>query len=301
MDALDSLHRKIESAQDLKSVVRTMKAMAASNIGQYQMAVSSLGDYYHTVVLALIAYLTQKQAGFQEKKELQKKEEKQICAIVIGSDQGLVGQFNDVLAEFVTKSLNALPGKKEIWGVGERVELLLSDTGLPTTKHYNLPGSINGITPFVRQILADTVKSYEENKLKQFYVFHNRPIAQTGYGPVMQLLLPLDKKWRQDITKLHWPTKLPPQVIGIPEQTLLAFIREYLFVSIFKACAESLAAENTSRLESMQRAEKNIGELLDGLSHKYHQLRQSSIDEELFDVVSGFEAMKSGKQRRKIL
>jgi F-type H+-transporting ATPase subunit gamma len=56
-----------------------------------------------------------------------------------------------------------------------------------------------------------------------------------------------------------------------------------------------LAAENTSRLESMQRAEKNIGELLDGLNHKYHRLRQSSIDEELFDVVSGFESMKNNK------
>lgn len=293
MDALDCLHRKIESAQDLKSVVRTMKAIAASNIGQYQMAVSSLDDYYHTVVLALVAYLNQKKAaGSDEKKESKGKDEKLICAIVIGSDQGLVGQFNDVLAEFVSKSLNALPGKKEIWSVGERVELLLSDSGFPTTKHFALPNSVNDITPLVRLILADTVKSYEENTRKEFYVFRNQPKLQTGYEPVMQLLLPLDEKWRHDITKLHWPTKLPPQVIGIPQQTLLAFIREYLFVSLFKSCAESLAAENTSRLESMQRAEKNIGELLDRLNHKYHQLRQSSIDEELFGVVSGFEALK---------
>jgi F-type H+-transporting ATPase subunit gamma len=61
---------------------------------------------------------------------------------------------------------------------------------------------------------------------------------------------------------------------------------------LFKACAESLASENASRLAAMQRAEKNIDELLDDLSHKFHSLRQSSIDEELFDVVSGFEALK---------
>ncbi len=59
-----------------------------------------------------------------------------------------------------------------------------------------------------------------------------------------------------------------------------------------KICAESLASENASRLAAMQRAEKNINELLDDLTHSYHQLRQSSIDEELFDVVSGFEALK---------
>ena len=68
-------------------------------------------------------------------------------------------------------------------------------------------------------------------------------------------------------------------------------IREYLFVSLYRACAESLASENASRLAAMQRAEKNIGELLDTLGSEFHRLRQSAIDEELFDVVSGFDAL----------
>ena len=93
--------------------------------------------------------------------------------------------------------------------------------------------------------------------------------------------------------ELQWPTKLPPQIAGAARPTLLALISGYLFTSLFKACAESLASENASRLEAMQRAEKNIGDLLDDLNKKYHRLRQSSIDEELFDVVSGFEALKS--------
>jgi len=68
-------------------------------------------------------------------------------------------------------------------------------------------------------------------------------------------------------------------------------IREYLFVSLFKACAESLASENASRLAAMQRAQRNIDDLLDGLRAAFNQKRQTSIDEELFDVVSGFEAL----------
>ena len=75
-----------------------------------------------------------------------------------------------------------------------------------------------------------------------------------------------------------------------------ALIREYLFISLFRACAESLASENASRLAAMQRAEKNINELLEGLNRTFHRLRQSGIDEELFDVVSGFEAL-SGEEK----
>jgi F0F1-type ATP synthase membrane subunit c/vacuolar-type H+-ATPase subunit K len=66
---------------------------------------------------------------------------------------------------------------------------------------------------------------------------------------------------------------------------------EYLFVSLFRACAESLASENASRLAAMQRADKNIDELLEDLNGTFHRLRQSGIDEELFDVISGFEAL----------
>jgi F-type H+-transporting ATPase subunit gamma len=73
--------------------------------------------------------------------------------------------------------------------------------------------------------------------------------------------------------------------------TLRALIREYLFVSLFRACAESLASENASRLAAMQRADKNIDELLEDLNRTFHRLRQDSIDEELFDVISGFEAL----------
>ena len=67
-------------------------------------------------------------------------------------------------------------------------------------------------------------------------------------------------------------------------------IRESLSVSLFRACAESLASENASRLAAMQRADKNIDDLLVNLQDKFHRLRQSAIDEELFDVVSGYEA-----------
>jgi F-type H+-transporting ATPase subunit gamma len=82
-----------------------------------------------------------------------------------------------------------------------------------------------------------------------------------------------------------------PEVLCGGTATLLALIREYLFISLFRACAESLASENASRLAAMQRADKNIDELLEDLNGTFHRLRQSGIDEELFDVISGFEAL----------
>ncbi len=107
--------------------------------------------------------------------------------------------------------------------------------------------------------------------------------------------LPLDAQWQQGLTKIHWPTANLPEVMGSGTATLRALIREYLFISLFRACAESLASENASRLAAMERADKNINDLLEQLHGSFHQLRQSGIDEELFDVISGFEALSGSR------
>ena len=292
MDTLENLRSKKEGAKDLKSVVTAMKAMAASNIVQYETAVSSLADYFHTIALGIIAYFkAEKITAINDNTISKKKQESVICAIVFGSDQGLVAQFNDSMANFVSTSLKDLPGKKEIWAVGERVQLLLSDEGFNISKLYLVPNDINAVTPLVTEILRKSQESQQKEEITEFYIFHNQPKSGSGYTPVIQRFLPLDEKWMKTLQEIQWPTKLPPQIAGSIKSTLIELINGYLFTSLFKACVESLASENASRLDAMQRAEKNITDLLEDLEKKYHRLRQSSIDEELFDVVSGFEAL----------
>ena len=287
-ETLDVLQRKIWSARELGSVVRMMKVLAAASIIQYERAMHSLSDYYHAVELGLSVCLQGidssqvKPGGVASSAKL--------IAIAFGSDQGLVGQFNDTLADFVLAELNELPGEKTIWAVGERIYTRLADAGTQQNRLYDVPNSVTAITPLVSQILIDHEDRAEKGET---YLFHNRPVSGTGYEPVKQRLLPLDVQWQRNYRQIEWPTKLLPEVLGSRESTLGALIREYLFVSLFKTCAESLASENASRLAAMQRAQRKIDELLDGLRAAFNQERQTSIDEELFDVVSGFEALAS--------
>ena len=162
---------------------------------------------------------------------------------------------------------------------------------------FAVPTSVNAITPLVGQILVESEAHHGEGKSVDLYLFHNRPRSGAAYEPVSQHLLPLDVEWEEQAGDLPWPTGNLPEVIGCQEQTLWALVREYLFVSLFKACAESLASENASRLAAMQRAEKNIDELVGDLNQRFRRLRQTSIDEELFDVLSGYESLSKAKTR----
>ena len=287
-DTTAGMRRKIAGAGDLQSVVRTMKAVAASSIGQYEKSVSALADFNRAVELGL-------GACFRESGPAPLTPERKvpgaIGAVVFGSDQGLVGQFNDVVADFAIKTLSALPGKHEVWAVGERVHERLADAGLALRGLFPVPNSVKAITPLVGQILLGAEAREQHGEVAELHLFHNCPKSGAVYEPVNQRLLPLDEEWRRKLAAVPWPTGNLPEVMGGGTATLRAFIRGYLFVSIFRACAESLASENASRLAAMQRADKNIDELLEDLNRTFHRLRQNGIDEELFDVVSGFEAL----------
>ena len=295
-DTTQSLRRKISSAGDLQSVVRTMKALAASSIGQYEESVRALKDYYQAVELGLGACFRESEPKFALAKPKTQTHASTISAIVFGSDQGLVGQFNEVVSDCAIKALATLPGKAQIWAVGERVHARLADAGLPLAGLFTVPNSVQAITPLVGQIQIAIEAHRTKGEHVTVWLFHNRPLSGSLYEPVGRQLLPLDTRWLRGLTEIRWPSANLPEVMGRNIETVRALVREYFFISLFQACAESLASENASRLAAMERADKNINELLEHLHSSFHQLRQSGIDEELFDVVSGFEALVGTRQ-----
>ena len=285
-ETLEILQRKVGTARELKSVVRTMKAIALSSIVQYEQAVRSLAGYYRAVELSLTACF---RGAAQPATRSEKPSNRSVLAIVFGSDQGLVGQFNEHAVSLAAGELARSQGRKVVWAVGERCHETLQELGNPASRLYAVPNSVQAITPLVSQILVDTEALHDRSE--KIYLFYNQPKSRVAYEPVKERLIPLDDQWRRDLSRIQWPTKMLPQVVGPPELTITALIHEYLFVSLFRACAESLASENASRLAAMQRAQRSIEDLLERLQTAFHQKRQAAIDEELFEVVSGFEAL----------
>lgn len=290
IETLPSLERKVHSAQGLKQVVRTMKNLAAVNIRPYEQAVAAQCEYYRTVELGLLACFRDLQRQIHDYGN-RSDFLRPAGLVIFGSDQGLVGEFNEHLASFFLKSIETVSGETIVIPVGDRIRDRLLDSQLTIEPAYRVPDSVAGIIPLISQILLD-LEAHRPN-LDEIFIFHNRPRQVSFYEPVRRRLLPLDETWLAEVTAKQWPTRTSPEIFQPEEETRAALIREYLFVSLFQACAESLASENASRLASMQRAEKNINDSLEQLKLQYHQQRQNSIDEELFDVISGFEALQS--------
>jgi F-type H+-transporting ATPase subunit gamma len=290
-ETLPILRRKIKGAQDLQSVVRTMKAMAGAAIGPYERAVEALSEYSRSVELALVAF-------FRHWPELPPahgpKGARKIGAIMFGTDQGMVGQFNERLVDFASRML---PSRSVVWVVGERLRCRIQDAGFQIAGSFSTPNAVAGITPLVCELLLAVEQQRQLGALDEVRLVYNQPRHRATYDPVTKRLLPLDEEWRREMESVRWPTRAVPQLICGDETAITTFVREFLFVSIFRACAESLAAENARRFVAMQGAEKNIKELLSNLTQTYHHRRQAAIDEELFDLVATYARDSRGDER----
>jgi F-type H+-transporting ATPase subunit gamma len=294
MLTIEDLKKKIQSTEDLQSLVKTMKALAAVNIRQHERAVESLKDYNKAVEMGLQIVLRNRPDLPIRSRRAPKD---RLGAIIFGSDQGMCGPLNDQVVSYAIRTMDEFGIQESILlAVGERVKGRLEDSGHQVADDFSVPSSVTGITPYVQDLLVKIDQWQSEKEINQVFLFYSLHQTGASYRPHHVHLLPVDEEWLKRLTANPWPTRILPDYTLDWDSFFSALIREYLFTSLFRAFAESLASENASRLASMQAAEKNIEEQLSELKKQFHQRRQMAITEELLDIVSGFEALTSKKR-----
>lgn len=290
METLETLQRRMATAVAVHDLVRTMKSLAAAGVRHYEQSVASLGDYEHTVELGLRALLhgappppaprRARQAGVTG-------------TLVIGSDQGLCGTFND---QVVTKLLADLPPRPSLSGVrlfaiGGRIAARLREAGLNPEGEAALPTSAALLPARVQDLVLVVDGWHSTGNLDRVVVYHNRPAGGTASRPHRHVLLPLPAERLAEMSRQPWPTRTLP--LHTAERSVLmgVLLGQHLFVSLHRALALSLVSEHASRLLAMQAAERNIDERLEDLRGRYHGHRQTAITTELLDIMTGVEAL----------
>ena len=293
MQTIETLRRRIGNAEDLLSVVKTMKTLAAVNTRHYERAVVSLEEYNRAVEMGLHIVLRAQETNTITTRAVANH---RLGVVVFGSDQGLCGQFNERIVTFSVEQLNTIqppPEHLEMVAVGVRPVIPLEEAGHLVTHQLRVPGGLAGITPLVQELLLLVEHQRMSQALDRVLLFHNRPLGGAAYAPMQTQLLPVDLNWLRSLEAQRWPSRLLPTFTMEADKLFAALIRQTMFVSLYRACAESLMSEDISRLASMQNAERNIEERLEELNLRFHHQRQNLITAELLDIVAGYEAVTS--------
>lgn len=291
MDTLEELGQRIATTQDLGAIVRTMKTLAAVSIRQYESAVLALREYSRTIESGLQVVL---RSGRAPGSDAQETENPATLAVVFGSDHGLCGRFNAQIARFAHDELQRRsPGDAVYLVAGARAAAQLEALGIAAERCFTLPGSVNGLTAMAHELLLEIDQRRPRESAARVLLFYNERSESSTAAPRSAQLLPLAAHWLRRLARQRWPSRASPLFTMDAEALFTALVRQYLFIGLFRAGAESAASEHAMRLMAMQAAERNIKDNLDELHAGYRRQRQESITAELLDIVAGFEALEA--------
>lgn len=257
MKTIRDISRKINSAKELESVVKTMKGLAAVSINQYEHAVDSISGYFSTIEKGVQIVLQSQPQLAQLMSQSDKVEHLQPVFFVFGSGQPLCGTFNEVLATYVheySSERSQIPPL--IHTVGHRIRTNLRRHDLKTVRSYEMPSTIERINDTVQQLVIAVQQLNERGGSPGLMLFYNHPAANSAFEPTCRQLLPFDANWIKSITSKPWEGNTIPTYSMDSTKLISELTKQLLFVSIYRALASSLSAENNSRLIAMQIAEK---------------------------------------------
>ncbi|MCA9212615.1 MAG: F0F1 ATP synthase subunit gamma [Planctomycetales bacterium] len=287
MLSLEELRRRISSVSDMQSVVSLMKTMAAVSVRQYDAAADAMAEYDNVVSLGLHALLREHPVVPPRRAV----SASSIGVVILGSDQGLCGQFNDDTVKYAAAD-SVVSESTDIRSVviGARAASRLAENSRPMERRLRVPATVAEITTLLQDLMPH-ILAWQDDGVERIVVYFNRRESVASYVPSKLQLLPLTDEYLERCRSMKWESRSLPMLGAEWQPLFAATIRQYLFSGLFRVCAESRACENASRITAMQAAEKNIDRRLTELRSSFNTSRQTVITEELLDVVTGFEAL----------
>jgi F-type H+-transporting ATPase subunit gamma len=276
VEQLPRLAARIESLEELRDLIRALRALAASRVQEAQGALQGIRAQVAIVEEAIAegACLLPGDGGGAAAHDAG-------VLLVVCSEHGFVGGFNDRLLDRAEAERDGArdPGHA-LAVIGRRGGQAAEERGLDVAWCVPMATHVDGVLGVTRRV-ADRLAGV--SRARVIYGAYRRG----GQFEITAAdILPLDPA-----LLARAAGRSPPLHHLAPDLLLRRLAEEYLFAEITRAAMESLASENGARLRVMEAANHNIADKLDDLRRREHSLRQEVITEELLDVVTGAEAI----------
>ncbi|PQA89568.1 F0F1 ATP synthase subunit gamma [Hyphococcus luteus] len=291
---MEQLVRREKTGRDLQSIVGVMKSLSAVAIKHYDEGAAALLHYRGVVDAGLQAVL--RQAKLTPRAEPVRG---RAAYIVIGSDRGLCGRFNETVVEAAAAKLAEAEEREEetlVLTIGARAEARLDSYGTPSGYTMPLPGAVEAVGESVESILLWLDDNREKAGLGSVTVFYNQRTEEKLAATQEDVILPVTQDYLEKLKQKPWPSHSLPAFTVDADDLFSRLIREHMFLSLARGLIESLASEHASRLAAMQRAERHIDDYLATLTADIRHERQSAITQQLLDIVGSYNVMKEREE-----
>jgi F-type H+-transporting ATPase subunit gamma len=296
MANLRDIRNRITSVNNTQQITKAMKMVAAAKLRKAQTRMTDTRPYAGKI-REVVSRLVSNTSVDNELLSIPE-ENKRLLYIVIGSDRGLCGGFNNNLFKVVESEIHGnhqsfLVNKSlDLVCIGKKSIAYFNKRGYQVVNSY--PGFFDSLNyPDAVEIMEHAILQFIGGKYDEVYIAYNEFKSIIAQNRIVKQVLPIN------------PEKLVEETNEDDSEQVIDYIYEpgrkdildellplYLKIQLWSALLESNAAEQGARMAAMDNATENAKELEQELRLKYNQARQSAITTEISEIVSGAQALE---------
>jgi F-type H+-transporting ATPase subunit gamma len=299
MPSIKELRLRIKSLQNTSKITSAMKMVSAARLRRAQDAYNRNKPYAQKMQ----ELLEQVTASFQDLDHplMKVREVNKVRYIIIASDRGLCGSFNNNLLRFALRAFDRARQNDAI-GLGRRAKDFVNRNRLASKVaeilHSNVPTYANA-----QEIAQSAISAFTSGEVDAVYLVYNRYNSVLSQTPVQLQMLPFAKpsaapaakgaaKAAMSEASGHKEYRLDYIVEPDAAAVFAELLPKLVTVQVLRGLLENAVGEHTARMTAMDNATKNTKELIGTLTLKMNRARQAAITKELIEIVSGAEALK---------
>jgi len=285
MPNLKDLKKRINSVKKTEQITSAMRMVAAAKLRRAQADIIAARPYAIKTNEVLVSLVSRTNPDMHPL--LRVREPRRGILVVIASDRGLCGSFNQNVfrrADAFIKQKKDLYSELSLVLVGKRSNDYFKRKTVNRRQTY-----VIGVPNFAlaSEIGDDLINGYIRDEYDELTIIFNEFKSAMTQILHQDVVLPVEPMEAEDevmnVEYLYEPTE---------EVLLDTLLPLSLKIFLYRALLESAASEHGARMTAMESASKNAGEMIDKLSIKYNRARQAAITTELMEVVGGAEALK---------
>lgn len=275
--SMKDIKLRIRSVESTMQITKAMQLVASSKLRGARARMEASKPYMkvaRTAVWDIALHNTGAQSHYVVPRDIQQR-----CYIVIAGDRGLAGSYN------------ANMFKRIEWDSRDAACCVIP-IGRKAIEYYSrgrmsIITSVDKVEGLTLEACGDIAKrvleSYDAGEYDEVVLAYTSFVSVLLQKTKLKPLLPLDAH--------DAPERTGRQMLCEPgaDALLKEFMPQYLAGLIYSAACDSFASEQAARRVAMDSATKNAGEMIEDLSLRYNRARQSSITQELTEIVAGAE------------
>jgi F-type H+-transporting ATPase subunit gamma len=286
MASLRDIRRRINSVKNTRKITRAMKLVAAAKMNRAQIAAKSAQPYQKTLQTVLNKVIAAEDS-IEHMLLSTPNNDDTIVIIALSSDRGLCGSFNSQIIKHVlalSKQYENDDKKVKVIGYGRKLVTALKNEGLELI-HDEINVKPEMFAEKSKELAAKLLDLHHEDQFSKVVLCYNKFVNVMTQEASNSQVLPmvLDVSDNQDTSDYLYE----PNGKEILDELLPLNLRSQLL----QAFLDTEAGEQAARMQAMDNATNNAGEMINRLSLEYNRARQAAITTELTEIISGAEAL----------